>query len=618
MPERWKENIERMNNRMLHRGPDEGGIWANEERTVVLGHRRLSILDLTPAGSQPMHSASQRFTAVLNGEIYNFKKMAEKLIKDGKVTSFRGHSDTEIFLECIEAYGFSQALKMTKGMFAVAVYDRKERRLYLGRDRVGEKPLYYGFMNGCFLFASDIAAIRANQNFVSELDRDALNLYFRYGYIPAPYTVYKNVRKLEPGSILELDAPFTEVRQYKYWDMMEVALKGQSNLFKGTEEEAADRLEELLLESIRGQMVADVPVGAFLSGGIDSSTVAALMQSVSSEKIRTFSIGFQEQAYNEAPYAKQTAQYLGTDHTELYISDEEAMEVIPRLPYIYGEPFADSSQIPTYLVSRLAREKVTVSLSGDAGDELFCGYKSYESVRQVWGKIGRIHLKLRRAVKNGFQHPLLDSVQKLNHIGFYIDSSSPEELYERAGNACRHKDKLVMGAEIPAFTYNSYPYGYIKNDIESNIMLMDLLMYHPDDILVKVDRSGMAVSLESRIPLLDRDIIEYVWTLPLSFKADHVEKKKLLKKVLYRYVPRLMMERPKKGFSVPVEKWIREGKLREWAEDMLSSRTLKAEGILNIPAVEDLWKNFTEKGAEGRRIWYLLMFEEWMKENRAS
>lgn len=618
MPEQWKENIERMNNRMLHRGPDEGGVWANEEKTVVFGHRRLSILDLTPAGSQPMLSASKRFAAVLNGEIYNFKKMADKLIKDGKVTAFRGHSDTEILLECIEAYGFSEALKMTKGMFAVAVYDRKERRLYLGRDRVGEKPLYYGFVNGCFLFASDIAAIRANQNFVPELDRDALSLYFRYGYIPAPYTIYKSVKKLEPGNILELDEPFTKIRQYKYWDMMEAAFKGQSNLFKGTEDEAADRLEELLLESIRGQMVADVPVGAFLSGGTDSSVVAALMQSVSSEKIRTFSIGFQEQAYNEAPYAKQTAQYLGTEHTELYISDKEAMEVIPRLPYIYGEPFADSSQIPTYFVSRLAREKVTVSLSGDAGDELFCGYKSYVAVKQVWRKIGRTPLKLRRAIKAGLDNQFIWSVESFNKVRHYIDASSPEELYERAGNAYPRIDKLVTGAKIPAFTFNSYPHGYIKNDIESNMMLMDLLMYHPDDILVKVDRSGMAVSIESRIPFLDKDIIEYVWTLPLAFKAEGAEKKKILKKVLYRYVPKDMMERPKKGFSVPVEKWIREGKLRDWAEDMLSSHTLKAEGILNIPVVEDLWKNFIDKGVEGRKIWYLLMFEEWMKENRAS
>ena len=383
-PKNWKENIEKMNQRMYHRGPDAGGIWADDTANVVLGHRRLSIVDLSETGMQPMHSASGRYVCVFNGEIYNYRRLRDKLLKEKKITAFRGTSDTEVLLEAIEAYGVTETIKHCKGMFAIALFDKKTRRLTLIRDRIGEKPLYYGFVHGHFVFASDIGSIRVLDGFDNAIDTKVLQLYFIHGYIPAPYSIYQNIYKLDAGCMLELDPPYKEPKITTYWSVREVAKYGQAHLFQGNRQEAADELERLLKASIKEQMVADVPVGAFLSAGIDSSTIVALMQAQSSRKVQSFTIGMEDPAYNEATYAKEIAQHLGTEHTELYITAKDAKAVIPKLSWIFGEPFADSSQIPTYLVSKMTKQHVTVSLSGDGGDELFCGYGSYASINRIW------------------------------------------------------------------------------------------------------------------------------------------------------------------------------------------------------------------------------------------
>lgn len=611
MPENWQENIHRMNNRMLHRGPDAEGVWSNEDNTVVLGHRRLSILDLSEAGSQPMVSASGRFVIVLNGEIYNFNEIRKKLLAEKRNFRFRGSSDTEILLEAFEEYGMKDVLQMAKGMFAIALYDRKEKRLQLARDRMGEKPLYYGFIGRRFIFASDIAVIKENTFFEENINRDALTLYFRYGYIPAPYTIYKNINKLEAGTMMELRAPFESASAEKYWDITEVAYNGQNNLFRGSEKEAADELERLLKESISGQMVADVPVGAFLSGGIDSSTVVALMQSISEKRVKTFTIGFENENYNEAQDAKKIAHYLGTDHRELYVSDREIMDTIPKMSFIYGEPFADSSQIPTYLVSKLAKSEVTVSLSGDGGDELFCGYGLYRIIDSMRKKTENIPVSVRKLSKYCIERSSLDKYSKLHSIAHYLAAENASEMYELSGNAMKGIDTLVLGGKVPPFKYSQYNADLLRKP-KNNLMLMDMLMYHPDDILTKVDRSGMAVSLESRIPLLDKDILTFAWKLPLEYKADYQTSKKVLRNVLYRYVPNELIDRPKKGFAIPIEEWLRTGKLREWAEDLLNPSQIKAQGIVDAKTVELYWKNFIRTGKWNRHLWYLLMFEQWM------
>lgn len=613
--ENWERNIIKMNNRMIHRGPDAQGYWSDSGHSVVLGHVRLSILDLSDAGGQPMVSHDERYVMVLNGEIYNYKDLEEKLAAGGKVNRFRGHSDTEVFLEYIASYGFEAALNASIGMFAVGVYDKQERKLFLGRDRIGEKPLYYGFVGNSFTFASEIGCIYEFAERKMEIDRDALTLYFRHGYIPAPYTIYKGIRKMEAGSILEIVKPFREIRTCKYWDIMEVAQAGLSCRFKGTEKDASDELEQLLRQSIRRQMVADVPVGAFLSGGIDSSAVVAVMQSLSNQKVKTFSIGFEEDEYNEACFAKNTAEYLGTDHTELYVTSKEVKDVIPKIPHIYGEPFADSSQLPTYLVSKLARSKVTVSLSGDAGDELFCGYGRYASLKRNWNKIRYIPMPFRKLGSVALSNSLIKQSHKIKLIGAYLDAERIEDVYTKKANIHFISGNLVLGGNVPRYKHSEYPSGFLKGEDIENVMLMDILLYHPDDILVKVDRSAMAVSLESRIPFLDRDIVEFAFSLPHEYKADKETGKKVLRNVLYRYVPKEMLDRPKKGFGIPVDQWIRNGQLMEWAEYLLDDSRIRQQGILNPQIVRNVWHGFKRDGKNKAEIWWLLMFQEWLESN---
>lgn len=609
MPYNWHENITRMNNRMYHRGPDAQGSWASENADIVLGHRRLSILDLSMAGSQPMVSKSGRYIIALNGEIYNYRELAERLKRENIIKIFRSSSDTEVLLETCEAYGIKKALCMAKGMFAIALYDIKEQTLYLARDRMGEKPLYYGLLEKGFVFASDISAIQENINFHEKIDQNALALYFRFGYIPAPYSIYENVKKLEPGSILTLHFPFIKVDIQKYWDIMQIAQEGQENLFQGTEEEAVDYLDDLLKKSIKDQMVADVPVGAFLSGGVDSTVVVAIMQQLSRKKIKTFTIGLKEQSYNEAEFARKTAEYLGTEHTELYISDKDAQLVIPKLSSIYGEPFADSSQIPTYLVSKLAKESVTVSLSGDGGDELFAGYNSYRMVENIWGIIHYLPYSVRKRVSQWIE---IGNVSSLKKIAQLLPAESAEDLYRLMIISKGVERKLFERKDMPEYYYSKYPSSFLKGTV-NNIMLMDMLMYHPDDILTKVDRAGMSVSLESRIPMLDRDIVEYAWRLPLKYKKNGKFGKKILKEVLYRYIPKEMMERPKKGFSIPLGQWIRNGELREWAEELIKGDSFKNQEIFMEKQVKRIWDDFIKTGEGEEEIWFMLMFAAWIQ-----
>lgn len=611
----WRNEIEKMNQRMFHRGPDAGGSWSNEDETVVFGHRRLSIVDLSENGTQPMTSNSGRFTICYNGEIYNYKSLAKRLLEEKKVTAFRGSSDTEVLLEAFENYGIEETIKQCKGMFAIALYDSETKKLYLLRDRVGEKPLYYGFVNGEFVFSSDIGSIRELENFHNPIEEKVLNLYFVHGYIPAPYSIYKDIYKLEPGCILELEAPYKNIKISTYWSMTETAIYGQSHLFTGSETEAAKELERLLKASVKEQMVADVPVGAFLSAGIDSSTIVALMQSLSSRKVRSFTIGMEDKEYNEAVIAKEIAAHLGTEHTELYITDKDAKAVIPSLAGMFSEPFADSSQIPTYLVSKMTREHVTVSLSGDGGDELFCGYGTYTSVNRIWNKMKPVPYPLRKLCSELIVHnPIVkDKVHQTK--GMLLGAKNPVNLYELSNQEEPLSLEISKNNDACGYKHSEYKYGSIE-DLQHNLMLMDMVMYHPDDILVKVDRAAMAVSLETRVPMLDRDVVEFAWSLPVSYKKQGEVTKKVLRDVLYKYVPREMMERPKKGFSIPIMKWLKEPELRAWAEALLDRKLIEKQGLLNADVVEKIWKDFIERDIWRIQIWYILMFQEWLMEEQ--
>lgn len=604
-------NIEKMNRRMLHRGPDAGGSFIEEDGSVALGHRRLSIVDLSPNGAQPMISHSGRFVIAFNGEIYNHRELRKKLLEEGIVSSFRGSSDTEVLLELFEAYGVKEGISLCKGMFAIALYDKKEKTLSLLRDRVGEKPLYYGKVNGSFAFASELGCLEVLDGFSNPIEERVLPIYFIHGYIPAPYSIYKDIYKLEPGTILTMKAPYETYEITPYWSMKEIAVKGQKNQFRGSEEEATKELEGLLKEAIAGQMVADVPVGAFLSSGIDSSTIVALMQSLSKNKVKSFTIGMEDPKYNEADVAMQIAKHLGTEHTELYITEKDAKEVIPKLAYMYSEPFADSSQIPTYLVSKMTKEHVTVSLSGDAGDELFCGYVSYDSIDRIWGKMKSVPYPIRKLVSS----LVLKAPVKLGKIAstkaMLLGAKGPEELYEISNEEEPLAKKISKEKSMLPFKYTQCEQGVFP-ETRHNIMLLDLMMYHPDDILVKVDRAGMAVSLESRIPMLDKDVVEFAWTLPLEYKYQNGITKKVLRNILYQYVPKEIMDLPKRGFSIPVSKWLKEAELRDFVESLIDRKTLEQQGILDPDVVWNIWEDYIKNGEWRIQIWYILMFQQWM------
>ncbi len=627
-----------MTARMKQRGPDGSGEWADEESGVTLGHRRLAILDLSENGVQPMISACGRYVLTYNGEIYNADALRKEVLayqkKQGEGFCFRGTSDTEALLETVALFGIEKALSLAKGMFAFALYDRKEHVLTLARDRVGEKPLYYGFAGGNFVFASDLAALLAYPEFEARIDRRALHEYMRYGFVPAPYSVYEGIRKLLPGHILTLRQPFSDAQLelHAYWSMAAAAENGRKNPFTGSRQEAADELERLLGEAIRGQMISDVPIGAFLSGGIDSPLIVALMQKQSSTPVRTFTIGFDEKKYNEAEYAKEIAAHLGTEHTELYVTEKELLDVIPGLSRIFGEPFADSSQIPTCLVSRLAKTKVTVSLSGDAGDELFCGYRTYPKIAALAKKLKTVPRGLRACagavLEAGFWrgegscYRIAESlragdIMRLHEAVCYHTDYGAEHLvlFEDAAaqRAMRKQDFVGTegGLRLPEETFFADP--------KRAMMYKDMVTYHPDDILVKVDRAGMAVSLENRVPMLDRDVVEFAYRLPTAYLyGDDGVSKRILKDILYRHVPKELLDRPKKGFSVPLARWLKTGHTAEWAKELLENNRLAQDGIFDKRVLKNIRARFEKGRANPQIIWEILMAEQWYRSLRGK
>jgi asparagine synthase (glutamine-hydrolysing) len=612
----------RMAAAIAHRGPDDAGAWVDERCGVALGHRRLSILDLSPLGHQPMTSASGRFAVSYNGEIYNYRELRTELAQRG--AHFRGQSDTEVLLAAVEQWGFVPALERFNGMFAIALWDREERQLLLARDRFGEKPLYYGVAGKTLLFASELKAMRVHPSFRGEIDRGSLAQFLRFTNVPAPRTIFTNVWKLPAGCWTSFRAETKDLLPPSaYWSMVDVALEGERNRFTGSEEEAVQELDRLLRSSVRARMVADVPLGAFLSGGIDSSTVVALMQAQSERPVRTFTIGFNEAAYNEAIAAKAVAAHLGTDHTELYVTSEEAQAVIPRLPTLYDEPFADPSQVPTFLLAELARRDVTVALTGDGGDELFGGYSRYAWAESLWRWMSPVSSRGRRLLADalsrapasrmdrylGYQGRLGGKVQKLARI---LRASDPDALFLQYLSAWSDPGPIVGVVEPghPLLNEQRPP----LSDFVERMMCTDAALYLPDDILVKVDRATMGVSLEGRVPMLDPAVAEFACSLPRPLKLRGRKGKWALRKVLARYVPTKLFERPKMGFGVPVGAWLR-GPLRPWVEAELDEARLKRAGFLDGAAIRRMWRQHLDgDGNLDAELWAVLMFQAWYME----
>lgn len=625
----------KMVNTLRHRGPDDSGVWVHAEMGVALAHRRLSIVDLSPEGHQPMRSVCGRYVVTFNGEIYNFRSLRTEL--EGLGHTFRGHSDTEVMLACISQWGLLSSVKRFNGMFAFALWDRAERTLHLVRDRLGEKPLYYGWMGNTFLFGSELKAIRAHHNFKGELNRDAVALYLRHCYIPAPYSIYRNIHKVQPGMIVTVDPTdhLGAVTTACYWSAREAAEHGVGKPFSGSVRDAVDCMDELLRDAVKLRMHADVPLGAFLSGGLDSSTVVALMQAQSENRVQTFTIGFHEARYNEAESAKAVAHHLGTVHTELYVRPEEAMAVIPRLATLYDEPFADSSQIPTFLISELARRYVTVSLSGDGGDELFAGYDRYFWGMDIWNKINPIPMGLRNLTAKGLttlspgmleaifrcMHPFLPERLRLRSLGNklawlakLLTTESSETLYWGLVSHWKSPASIVYGASEPKTVLTDQSQWANLPEFLQHMTYVDTVSYLPDDILVKVDRASMGVSLEARVPFLDHRVLEFAWQIPLSMKVRDGQGKWLLRQLLHRYVPKALVERPKMGFGVPIDVWLR-GPLREWAEALLDEKHLKDQEIFDPYPIRAMWAEHIA-GSQDRHyyLWDVLMFQSWLEQ----
>jgi len=617
------------------RGPDDAGAWTDPEAGLALAHRRLSVIDLSPAGHQPMVSPCGRYALVYNGEIYNHQDLRAELDKEGGGFDWRGHSDTETLLAALRHWGVQGALERLNGMFAFALWDRSERHLFLARDRMGEKPLYYGRCGDTFLFGSELKALTAHPAWRGAVDREALALYMRHNYVPAPWSIYAGISKLPPAHFVTVRADGRDVGEpVCYWDLGRIASSG-TGAAGGEPAALTDELDALLRDSVARRMAADVPLGAFLSGGYDSTTVAALMQAQRDQPIKTFSIGFHEPGYNEAEHAKAVAQHLGTEHTELYVSPEEAMGVIPSLPTIYDEPFSDSSQIPTFLLSRLARQQVTVALSGDGGDELFCGYDRYVLGYRVWSKLRLLPEPVRNIIAWAVRHApghaldalqrrlprrfrvanLPDRLPKLAEVLAYQDGQS---FYRSLVSHAKNPEELVLGANEPDTLLARPDRLPPLPGLRERMMYLDMLTYLPDDILTKVDRASMAVSLETRIPLLDHQVVEFAWRVPTEYKYRGGKGKWLLRQVLYRYVPQDLMDRPKMGFGVPIEQWLR-GPLREWGEELLDEKRLREEGFFDPQPIRRMW----DEHVRGERHWHyhlwdVLMFQAWLRADGSS
>jgi asparagine synthase (glutamine-hydrolysing) len=609
-----------MGEEISHRGPDDYGIWYDESIEVMFTHRRLSILDLSDAGHQPMQSPSGRFVIAFNGEIYNHLDLRSKV----KGNSFKGHSDTETLLALIESDGIVAALDQIVGMYAFALWDREKKVLYLVCDRMGEKPLYYGWQKGVFLFGSELKALKVHPAFDGEVDRGSIALQLRHNCIPAPYTIYKGIKKLVPGTFLKLPAGNGKLLERelpepkRYWSLATVAESGIENRYVGSESSAISELDHLLSRSVSDQMVADVPLGAFLSGGVDSSTVVALMQKQSSFPVKTFSIGFNEKGYDEAIYAKEVANYLGTEHTELYITAQQAMDVIHRLPQLYDEPFSDSSQIPTFLVAEMTRQHVKVSLSGDGGDELFGGYNRYFKTHQWWDNIKLIPISVRQllskglmAIPNAVWHKIGGSPDHIFKLAGVLALDDCSSLYNHFVTHWDDPSSVVIGGQEWE-TEVSNPSIQLDSIVEQ-MMALDSVTYLPNDILTKVDRAAMGVSLETRIPFLDHRVVEFAWKLPLSMKIRDRQGKWILRQLLYQYVPKELIERPKMGFGVPIDSWLR-GPLRDWAESLLDEFRLRQEGFFHYEQIREKWQeHLSGKRNWQHHLWDVLMFQAWLE-----
>jgi len=629
--------VSAMTETLRHRGPDDDGVWIDASAGIGMGSRRLAIVDLSPSGHQPMASASGRYVVAYNGEIYNHRALRRDLERTG--FRFRGHSDTEVLLAAIDHWGLLGALKRSNGMFAFALWDRQQRRLHLVRDRLGEKPLYYGFVGNALAFASELKALRAHPRFSPEVDRESLAAFLRYKYVPAPLSIFRGIRKLPPGSSVSFTYGTSILPEpVRYWSLAEVVDRGIGEAMTVDASEAAVELDSLLRDAVRIRMEADVPLGAFLSGGIDSSTIVALMQAQSGNPVRTFTIGFHDATYDEAGNAKRVAEHLGTDHTELYVTADEAMAVIPRLPGIYDEPFADSSQIPTFLVSELARRDVTVSLSGDGGDEVFGGYNRYVWAPRLWRRFGRFPAVLRRAFvaallsipPRGWDamgrglSPFLaarmkqrNQGEKLHKLALSLRGDDADDMYLALVSHWQDPSTLVLGGEsdgrIPL--EDDSP---LNLEFPARMMYRDSVTYLPDDILTKLDRATMSVSLEGRVPYLDHRVVEFAWRLPLQMKIGEAQGKRILRQVLDRYVPLELVDRPKWGFGIPLGAWLR-GPLREWAESLLEERRLRNEGFLKPEPVRAAWHEHLAGGRNRQyELWDVLMFQAWLESIRSK
>lgn len=629
--------VRSMNNAIRHRGPDDAGEWVDLNTGVTFGHRRLSILDLSPEGHQPKSSNCGRYMTIYNGEIYNFKELRKELQDLGH--HFSGHSDTEVMLSAFSQWGVKAALSRLNGMFALALWDKEERRLFLARDRIGEKPLYYGWQGATFLFASELKALRVHPDFKEEISQSAVEQFVRFNYVPTPFSIFEGIYKLPPGTFLTLDlkdaqAVDREFRIESYWTLEETIANAKKHVIKD-HVQAIEELDQLLTDSVKLRMASDVPLGAFLSGGVDSSLVVAMMQKVSPSPVSTFSIGFAEKEFDEAQIAKKVAAHLGTRHTELYVTPKDAMDVVPLLPTLYDEPFSDSSQIPTYLVSKLARTQVTVALSGDAGDELFGGYGRYLNGERFWGVAQKLPRLFRaslagaiRAVPQQIPDTVLGTVGTLlsprgelrpklvrlsdqaHKFANFFESRDLTDLHSRiVSNQIVTRLALTSASAANVFSNTPLP-SAITHPIEK-MMYLDLLHYLPDDILAKVDRASMGVSLETRIPLLDPRIIDFAWRLPIELKFAEGTTKWILKQVLYRYVPRELIDRPKMGFSMPVGLWLK-GPMRDWAETLLDEKKMSQDGHFDSKAVRSSWGQYMQgKRARQPALWSVLMFQAW-------
>jgi asparagine synthase (glutamine-hydrolysing) len=627
--ERMRELVTAMTDAIAYRGPDDSGWWGDAEAGIALGHRRLAIIDLSAEGHQPMAGSRNDLMLVFNGEIYNFQELRAELNTAG--WGFRGHSDTEVMLAAFSHWGFDAAVRRFNGMFAFALWDCRRRELTLCRDRLGEKPLYYCWVregqNSTLLFGSELKALRAHPAFRAEIDRDAVALYMRLGYIPAPWSIYKGVYKLPPATYLQIGPQVRgqNAAPVAYWSAREAAERGLGNRVVSFAD-AIEELDALLRSAVAMRMIADVPSGAFLSGGIDSSLVVSLMQTLSSRPVKTFCIGFDEGAYNEAEHARAVAKHLGTEHTELIVSARQALDVVPLLPAMFDEPFSDSSQIPTFLVSQLARRQVSVSLSGDGGDELFAGYTAYRSSAEFFQKYGWLPGWSKRAAATAIQgvpqalwnrflpgNGVSTAGARVHRLGSALRQPTAETVYRSLLSHWENPERVVPGSvELPtAFTAGKT--SQVGN-LTEKMMLLDSLTYLPDDILVKLDRASMAVSLEARGPILDYRVFEFAWRVPLEFKLRDGKGKWILRELLNRYVPAELVNRPKSGFAIPVSEWLR-GPLREWADSLLSAGHLREQGLLDSAVVNRTWKEHLDGYDWSTRLWAVLMLEGWLRES---